>query len=53
MSDAAVRAQLASDHAPEMYRVFTVRNLDAWYDAFDVLPGQRLFLEPGERVRIW
>jgi predicted metalloendopeptidase len=53
MSDAAVREQLASDHAPEMYRVFTVRNLDAWYDAFDVLPGQRLFLEPGERVRIW
>ena len=53
MSDAAMREQLSSDHAPEMYRVFTVRNLDAWYDAFDVRPGQRLFLEPGDRVRIW
>jgi len=53
MSDAAVRAQLSNDHAPEMYRVSTVRNLDAWYDAFDVLPGQRLYLEPRARVRIW
>jgi putative endopeptidase len=53
MSDAAMRAQLTSDHAPEMYRVFTVRNLDAWYDAFDVRPGQRLYLEPKARVRIW
>ena len=31
----------------------TVRNLDAWYDAFDVEPGQRLYLEPAARVRIW
>jgi predicted metalloendopeptidase len=53
MSDGAMRAQLATDHAPDMYRVFTVRNLDAWYDAFDVRPGQRLFLEPGARMRIW
>ena len=53
MSDAAMRAQLSSDHAPEMYRISTVRNLDAWYDAFDVVPGQRLFLERGKRVRIW
>jgi putative endopeptidase len=53
LSDAAMRAQLANDHAPEMYRVSTVRNLDAWYDAFDVRPGQRLFLEPRARVRIW
>jgi len=53
MSDAALRAQLATDHAPDMYRVSTVRNLDAWYDAFDVLPGQRLFLEAKARVRIW
>ncbi|MFI4929967.1 MAG: M13 family metallopeptidase [Burkholderiales bacterium] len=51
--DDALRAQAASDHAPENYRVSTVRNLDAWYDAFDVKPGQRLYLEPGARVRIW
>lgn len=51
--DDALRAQAASDHAPETYRVSTVRNMDAWYEAFDVKPGQRLYLEPGERVRIW
>jgi putative endopeptidase len=52
-SDAGMRKQLANDHAPEMYRVATVRNLDAWYGAFDVTPGQRLYVEPKERVRIW
>ncbi len=50
----ALRAQLATDgHAPESYRIATVRNIDAWYDAFDVQPGQRLYLEPRARVRIW
>jgi predicted metalloendopeptidase len=50
----ALRAQLATDsHAPERYRIALVRNIDAWYDAFDVVPGQRLYLEPRARVRIW
>lgn len=50
----ALRTQAASgDHAPEIYRVDTVRNLDAWYEAFDVRPGQRLYLEPAARVRVW
>jgi putative endopeptidase len=52
-TDAALRAQLSSDHAPERYRVSTVRNMDAWYDAFDVQPGQALYLEPSARVHIW
>jgi predicted metalloendopeptidase len=30
-----------------------VRNIDAWYSAFDVQPGRRLYLEPADRVRIW
>lgn len=51
--DDTLRAQAASDHSPENYRVSTVRNMDAWYDAFDVKPGQRLYLEPRARVRIW
>jgi len=51
--DESLRAQAASDHSPESYRVWTVRNLDAWYDAFDVRPGQRLYLDPAARVRIW
>ena len=31
----------------------TVRNSDAWYSAFDVMPGQSLYLAPDKRVRIW
>jgi predicted metalloendopeptidase len=54
ISEGAMRKQVATnDHAPEDYRADTVRNLDAWYDAFDVRPGQRLYLEPAARVRIW
>jgi len=54
ISESANRKQIStSDHAPEDYRADTVRNLDAWYDAFDVHPGQRLYLEPAARVRIW
>jgi putative endopeptidase len=50
----ALRKQLATDgHAPENFRISTVRNIDAWYDAFDVRPGQRLYLEPSARVRVW
>ncbi len=52
-SDAGLRAQMSNDHAPERYRIATVRNLDAWYDAFDVRPGHALYLEPKARVRIW
>jgi predicted metalloendopeptidase len=54
ISEGAMRKQVATnDHAPEDYRADTVRNLDAWYDAFDVRPGQRLYLEPSARVRVW
>ena len=53
LADAGMRKQLANDHAPEIYRVATVRNIDAWYNAFDVVPGQQLYVEPKERVRIW
>lgn len=51
----AMRKQVASNdtHAPESYRIATVRNLDAWYAAFDVRPGDRLYLAPEQRVRIW
>ena len=53
-SEAALRAQLASDnHTPDQFRIATVRNLDAWYEAFDVTPGQRLYLEPRARVHVW
>ncbi|MEO5820128.1 MAG: M13 family metallopeptidase [Vicinamibacteraceae bacterium] len=53
MTDAGLRAQVAGDHAPETFRMSTVRNVDAWYEAFDVVPGQRLYVEPQARVRVW
>ncbi|HLO67987.1 MAG TPA: M13 family metallopeptidase [Holophaga sp.] len=50
----ALRRQVLTDgHAPEEFRADIVRNLDAWYEAFTVKPGQKLHLAPGERVRIW
>ncbi|HET7041538.1 MAG TPA: M13-type metalloendopeptidase, partial [Gemmatimonadales bacterium] len=53
VSDEMLRSQAVSDHAPERYRAATVRNLDAWYDAFDVRPGDALYLAPASRVRVW
>jgi len=50
----AIRRQVLTDgHAPAEYRGNTVRNLDAWYAAFAVKPGDALYLAPTERVRIW
>ena len=49
-----MRSQLLSDpHSPGHQRVLTVRNLDAWYDAFGAKPGDKLYLPPDQRVRIW
>jgi len=44
---------LTNGHAPEQFRALTVRNLDAWYPAFSVKPGQKLYLAPDKRVKIW
>jgi putative endopeptidase len=53
--DDLMRELLVADvHSPELYRVNgVVRNIDAWYAAFNVTPGQALYLAPSERVRIW
>jgi endothelin-converting enzyme/putative endopeptidase len=52
--EAALRQQImTNEHAPDQYRADTVRNIDAWYGAFDVKPGEKLYLAAGERVRIW
>ncbi len=52
--DAALLSQLTSDpHSPDHDRAFTVRNFDPWYAAFDVKPGDKLYLAPADRVRIW
>ena len=52
--DEALRQQVVTnEHAPGRFRAQTVRNLDAWYDAFGVQPEQGLYLAPEERVHIW
>jgi putative endopeptidase len=53
-SDAFLReVVMTDDHAPDQFRPVTVRNLDAWYAAFDVKPGDKLYLAPADRVHIW
>jgi predicted metalloendopeptidase len=47
------RRVVTDSHAPAEFRAATVRNLDSWYDAFHVVPGQRLYLAPPDRVRVW
>ena len=53
--DEALLKQIHSDpHAPAEARVNgVVRNIDAWYDAFGVKPGDKLYLKPEDRVKIW
>ena len=52
--EAMLRQQVLTDpHSPARFRAATARNNDAWYSAFDVQPGEKLYLAPADRVRIW
>lgn len=52
--EASLRQELVTDgHSPGEYRVATVRNIEGWYPAFEVQPGQKLYLPPSERVPVW
>ena len=52
--DAERRQILTDPHSPARYRVNgVVRNVDAWYKAFNVQPGDKLYLAPDQRVHIW
>ena len=44
---------MTDGHAPGQFRALTVRNLDGWYPAFNVQPGQKLYLAPEKRVKVW
>ena len=53
--DEALITQINTDpHSPEEFRINgVVRNVDAWYEAFDVHEGDELYLAPEQRVTIW
>jgi putative endopeptidase len=55
LTDDAIRRQVTSDpHSPRAFRVNgPVRDIDAWYDAFGIKPGDKLYVAPADRVRIW
>ena len=54
MRPETLRKRIATDgHAPGNFRALTVRNIDAWYPAFNVQPGQKLYLTPTQRVKVW
>jgi putative endopeptidase len=47
------RSVLTDAHAPLEYRASTVRNVDGWYEAFNIQAGQPFYLAPADRVRVW
>jgi predicted metalloendopeptidase len=52
--DEFLRLLITTDgHPPDQYRADTVRNLDPWYALFNVMPGQKMYLPPEKRVRVW
>ncbi|WP_419814388.1 M13 family metallopeptidase [Glacieibacterium sp.] len=54
LRDESLLSRLTSDpHSPAPQRVYEVRNFTPWYDAFKVKPGEKLYLAPADRVRIW
>jgi putative endopeptidase len=55
MRDSAIRTQtLSNEHTVADFRVIgPTRNMDAWYGAFDVKPGEKYYLAPAERVHLW
>jgi len=51
--EAMLQALTTNPHTPDSYRPNVVRNLDAWYEAFQVKPGQALYLAPADRIKVW
>jgi len=55
MRDEAMRNRIKTDsHSPGMYRAYVpLQNIDAWYDAFTIEEGDKMYVKPEDRVRIW
>ncbi len=55
MRDEAIKNQVKTDpHSPAMYRSYVpLQNIDSFYKAFDIKPGDGMYIEPSKRVKIW
>ncbi len=55
MRDEAIKNQVKTDpHSPGMYRAYVpLQNVDAFYQAFDIKEGDKLFVKPEDRIKIW
>lgn len=55
MRDEAIKSQVKTDpHTPGMFRAYVpLTNVDAFYKAFDIKEGDKLFVKPENRVKIW
>ncbi|MEY2882463.1 MAG: hypothetical protein RL490_187, partial [Pseudomonadota bacterium] len=52
--DALLLQLLTTDpHSPGNFRPYVVRNLDVWYDSFDVKAGEKFYLAPADRLKVW
>jgi putative endopeptidase len=54
LPETAVQLIVTDNHSPGMYRTIGAPvNMEAWYNAFDIKPGDRLYKKPEERIHIW
>lgn len=54
LPETAAQLLIVDTHSPGEYRAIgALVNMDAWYKAFDVKPGDKLYKKPEERIRIW
>jgi putative endopeptidase len=52
--EAAAQRILTDPHSPEEFRTNApITNMDAWYSAFSIQPGDKLYKKPEERIRVW
>lgn len=52
--EAAAQRILTDPHSPEQFRTNApISNMDAWYAAFDVKPGDKMYKKPADRIRVW
>lgn len=52
--EAAAQRILTDPHSPEQFRTNApITNMDAWYTAFDVKPGNKMYKKPEDRIKVW